>query len=90
MSVELGVVGVVETEPSVIVLEHSQYLGFIQVDGLSRINSVSLVNVDCVLRGFSQAGDKVVTPLNNTVGRCGVLGIADKRVLSHKTGSPLE
>lgn len=90
LSEQFAVVGVVETKPSVIVLEHSQDLGFIEVDGLSSINAVSAVHVECVLRGFSQARDEVVTPLSNGVSRCGVSGIADQRVLSHKTRSPLE
>lgn len=83
------VVGVVQTEPGVVILKHSQHLSLVQVGRLGAIEGVSVIHVFSVLRRLGQARNEVISPVGHGVSGCRVVWVANDRVLGDVARSPL-
>lgn len=91
LSEHLGVVGIVEAVPGVVVAEQVCYLGLVELDGVGTVNSACFIYVIPKLRGSRHKIDGIVTPLGHGVGgTCVGRVIRSLGVEGDSTRSPLD
>jgi len=91
LSEHLGVVGIVEAVPGVVVAEQVCYLSLVELDGVGTVDSAGFIYVIPELRGSGHEIDGIVTPLGHGVGRtCVGRVIRSQGVEGDSTRSPLD
>ena len=90
LSKHLSIIGVVQTEPSVVILKDAQNLSLVKGACLSSIEGVGHISVVAEFRSLAEARNEVITPIRHCVSRRRVVAVIVDRVQGDIARAPLK